>query len=87
MLNIMTKEGIREGIRRIISNDCVFLNDEKVYLDECSEDILIYLHSQGLVRKVDKEIENPYQNSWMPVEREAYNKAIQDGLVAVELII
>ena len=43
-----TREEIREWIRRIIKNDYVFLPDEKVYLDECSEDILIYLHSQGL---------------------------------------
>ena len=44
----MTREEIREGIRRGIKNDHIFLSDEKVYLDECSEDILIYLHSQGL---------------------------------------
>ena len=45
-------------------------------------------HSQGVVLEVKRGIVNPYEHSWMPIEGEAYNRAIKDNnLVAVEPLI
>jgi len=52
-----------------------------------AESLISYLKSQNVVRKVDRELPtNPYQHSWMPVERDAYGRALQDmaGYVEVE---
>jgi len=94
----MTREEIREGIPSIIPKhikryeDCgaraISIKGSGLYLDAepFMDEVLSYLHSQGVVIKVDGEPKNPFEHSWMPVEREAYNRALQD-LVAVEPLI
>lgn len=50
----MTKqEDIREGIRTIIDDPLVYIADKPV---EYTDKILSYLHSQGVVVKVNREL-------------------------------
>ncbi len=47
-----------------------------------------HLTKWGVVIKGGKQLVNPYEHSWMPVEREAYDKAIKDNnLMAVESLM
>ena len=53
----MTKEEIREGMAKYI---LVCGNKPSVYTpDMCAEDLMEFLHSQGLVIKVEKELPLP----------------------------
>ena len=84
----MTKqEEIREGVYKQIRSDVVG-HSRTSYL---AEGIINYLHSQGVVIKVDREL--PDNEVWHKVEREfeAYcagrNDMLKAGYVAVEPLI
>jgi len=89
----MTKqEEIREGMAKKLSWiltgeewSAICEESQSTFLADTDE-LLYYLHSKGVVIKVDRKPKNPFDHSWMPIEREAYNRALQD-LVAVEPLI
>ena len=55
-----TKDEIREGIRKIIFDEDMLGGDNGIDDEGTARLLLIYLHSQGVVIKVDKELpKNP----------------------------
>ena len=83
--DIMSREEIREQIAKIAGNNP---NPKEVDL-ETADIVLVYLHSQGVVIKVDRELPVvKLRNRFMQdVVNETLKKLSQDGYVAVEPLI
>jgi len=81
----MTREEIREGIaKRINHNDslewCVASEQVRLSCLQKSDGILSYLHSKGVVIKVDRELPQcPYNKlSWGDYEQSIYKQGQED---------
>lgn len=67
-----SSEGIDWGLRRLITEWTS--EDGTKYLYDFSKAIREYLHSQGV--GIIKLPENPYQHSWMTLERDIFDRAL-----------
>lgn len=80
----MTKqEKIREGMGNIIGDQGYYFPWE-----ECTQEILSYLHSQGVVIKVDRELSDSLMEGQESFDRQTYKVMLEhEGYVAVEPLI
>ncbi len=93
------REGIREGIAKILSEDLVITIGESVDEGEYvsalqmarlkeADVVLAYLHSQGVVIKVERELpERTWYNDWGGESGKAGYKLCQDDMAGYEATI